>query len=221
MSDFFKITITSALMTASLCTIVPHLWASEIQVSRFNAEGLSGWETKVFKGKTEYLIQHENGRAVVRAVSHASASGMIRKLHFEPSKYRHLRWSWKVSHSVRGLDEKVKSGDDYAARVYVIFPGRFFWQMKAISYVWANKLSKEEYFSSPYSANAKVIVVESGNAKAGQWQIEERDLFADYQRLFGTEPPAAEAVAFMTDTDNTGGNAEAWYGDITLSTASR
>jgi hypothetical protein len=47
---------------------------------------------------------------------------------------------------------------------------------------------------------------------------EERDLFADYRLLFGTDPPDAEAIAIMTDTDNTGGSAEAWYGDIILST---
>jgi hypothetical protein len=34
--------------------------------------------------------------------------------------------------------------------------------------------------------------------------------------LFGTEPGQATAVAFMTDTDNTGSSATAWYGDITL-----
>lgn len=39
--------------------------------------------------------------------------------------------------------------------------------------------------------------------------------------MFGTDPPEAEAIAIMTDTDNTGGTAEAWYGDIILSTESK
>jgi hypothetical protein len=66
-----------------------------------------------------------------------------------------------------------------------------------------------------------MMAVESGNGKAGQWLMEERDLLADYRLLFGADPPEAEAVAIMTDTDNTGGSAEAWYGDIYLATEGR
>jgi hypothetical protein len=192
--------------------------AEEIPVSRFNTEGLVGWESKSFKGITEYNMVKENGRTVVKATSHAAASGLIRKIRFEPSKYRYLRWSWKIAHTIKGGDEKSKAGDDYAARVYVVFPGRFFWQMKAISYIWANKLVKGESVPSVYTGNAKMVAVESGDGKAGQWLTEERDLLADYRLLFGTDPHEAEAVAIMTDTDNTGGSADAWYGEISLST---
>lgn len=195
-------------------------WANEIQVSNFSAEGLAGWDTKSFKGTTEYRPVTEGGRVVVRAVSHGSASGLIKKISFQPAKYRYLRWSWKVSHTVRGGDEKTKAGDDYAARVYVLFPGRFFWQLKAINYIWANKLAKGAAIQNAFVSNARMIAVESGNGKAGQWLSEERDLFADYRALFGEDPPDAEAIAIMTDTDNTGGSAEAWYGDIVLSTES-
>jgi hypothetical protein len=38
----------------------------------------------------------------------------------------------------------------------------------------------------------------------------------DYRLLFGEEPSALGAVAIMTDTDNTGGQAVAYYGDISL-----
>lgn len=44
----------------------------------------------------------------------------------------------------------------------------------------------------------------------------ERDLYADYQRLFGGEPPRIVGVAVITDTDNTGESAVAYYGDIVL-----
>ncbi|HIJ97265.1 MAG TPA: DUF3047 domain-containing protein [Desulfuromonadales bacterium] len=195
--------------------------AQEIPVSRFAAEGLTGWESKSFKGVTEYRLLKENGQTVVKASSNNSASGLIRNLRFQPSKYRFLRWTWKISHTIEGGDERSKAGDDYAARVYVVFPGRYFWQMKAINYIWANKLAKGNSISSIYANNSKMVAVESGNSKAGQWIAEERDLLADYRLLFGTDPPEAEAIAIMTDTDNTGGSAEAWYGDIMLSTERR
>ena len=63
-----------------------------------------------------------------------------------------------------------------------------------------------------------MVVVESGPVKAGTWIVEQRDILADYRHLFGGEPRQIGAVAVMTDTDNTGGEATAWYGDISIST---
>ena len=44
-----------------------------------------------------------------------------------------------------------------------------------------------------------------------------RDVEADYRAAFGEAPPPISGVALMTDADNTGGSALAYYGDITLS----
>lgn len=209
-----------AVLLAVLSAAVPLARAEEIPVSRFNTEGLAGWEAKSFKGLTDYRLVHDAGRTVIKASSHDAASGLIRKIRFQPSKHRYLRWSWKVAGTIKGGDEKSKQGDDYAARLYVVFTGRYFWQTKAINYIWANKLAKGGTAQNAYSANARMIAVESGNEKAGIWLTEERDLLADYRVLFGSDPPEAEALAIMTDTDNTRGSAEAWYGDIILSTGS-
>jgi hypothetical protein len=59
--------------------------------------------------------------------------------------------------------------------------------------------------------------VESGDEKAGTWVSEERNIREDYRRFFGEEPPRVGAVAVMTDTDDTGDEVTAWYGDITIS----
>jgi hypothetical protein len=192
--------------------------AADLAVSRFSVEGLAGWTPKEFSGTTDYRLVNENGRAAVKATSHAAASGLIKEIRFKPATYRYLRWSWKFDHTIKGGDERSKAGDDYAARLYVVFPGGFFWQMKAINYIWANILPKGESIPNPYAAGDMMIAVESGPAEAGLWRCEERDIAADYRSLFGEEPAEATAIAIMTDTDNTGGNAIAWYGDITLST---
>lgn len=59
-----------------------------------------------------------------------------------------------------------------------------------------------------------MIVVESGTTKLNTWVTEERNVYEDYKRAFGEEPPPISGVAIMTDTDNTGESAEAYYGDI-------
>jgi hypothetical protein len=209
---------TITILIVLLSVFTTSAGADELAISRFGSEGLAGWERKSFKGLTEYRLLKEDGNTVVKAYSSNAASGLIRKMRFQPSNHRYLRWSWKISGTVAGGDERSTGGDDYAARIYVIFPGTFFWQTKALAYIWANRLTRGEAVKNAFTANVIMIAVESGNEKAGHWQTEERDLLADYRHLFGTEPPEAEAIAIMTDTDITGAIAEAWYRDIILST---
>jgi regulator of sigma D len=64
-----------------------------------------------------------------------------------------------------------------------------------------------------------MVAVQSGPSLAGRWLNEERDILSDYKSLFGEEPKKAGAIAIMTDTDNTGESAVAWYKDIILSTS--
>lgn len=213
LKTIFAVTVTVLL----LITQVP-VTAEELAVGRFLAEGIDGWETKEFKGLTEYSLIRENDSVVVKATSQAAASGLVKKIVFDPGKFRYLRWSWKIDHTIPGGDEKIKAGDDYAARVYVVFAGKFFWQTKAINYIWANQLKAGASLPNAFTSSAIMVAVQSGPKNAGQWFSEERDIWADYKNLFGTDPGEASAIAIMTDTDNTGKSAIAWYGDITLST---
>lgn len=209
-------------MAIHLATII--LWASsaiagEIPVGKFSAGDLNGWDDEVFKGKTAYSLVNDNGKTVLKARSVKAASGLIREIRLDPKEYPILHWSWKVAHSLKKEDVTKKSGDDFAARVYVVFPRTFFWRMRAINYVWANKIPRGSSVPSPYTANAVLVAVESGDEKAGQWVSEERNIYEDYRRLFGEEPPKIGAIAIMTDTDDTRDEATAWYGDIFLKSA--
>lgn len=59
-----------------------------------------------------------------------------------------------------------------------------------------------------------MIVVESGKNHLNTWVNEERDVYENYRNAFNDEPPMISGVAIMTDTDNTGESATAYYGDI-------
>jgi hypothetical protein len=204
-----------------LCSIVFFTAAvgrtNELAVSNFELDGLKGWTPKIFEGKTDYSLAKENGRVVVRATSHAAASCLVKQIKFNPAEYRYLRWSWKIENIIESGDEKTKAGDDYAARLYVVFPGYFFWQTRAINYIWANHLPKGEFIPNAYTAQTMMVAVESGPSLAGRWLNEERDILSDFKRLFGEEPKETTAIAIMTDTDNTGESAVAWYGNIVIS----
>jgi hypothetical protein len=67
-----------------------------------------------------------------------------------------------------------------------------------------------------YTARAMMLVVESGAKRVGEWVEVERNVYEDYKRAFNEEPPPLLGIALMTDTDQTGETATAWYGDISL-----
>lgn len=109
-----------------------------------------------------------------------------------------------------------KEGDDAAARVCVIFPHWFPSLSKKITYLWANRLPKGEHTLSPYYARSIMVAVESGRENTGKWITERRNVYEDFHMLFGEEPPDVGGIAIMTDTDNTGESAVAYYDDIKI-----
>jgi hypothetical protein len=58
--------------------------------------------------------------------------------------------------------------------------------------------------------------VDSGSEQTGRWVSHRRNIIEDYQSAFGHAPPAIIGIGIMSDSDNTGESATAWYGDITL-----
>ena len=192
---------------------------THVPVGLFSRGDLSGWEEKDFAGKTEYRFFRLDNRTTLRASSNSAASGRFKKVHINLKDTPVLHWSWKVDNLLDGVDEQTKSGDDYPARVYVVFSGGlFFWRTRAINYVWSNNQPIGTTWPNAFTGNAKMIAVESGSEKLGQWVVEQRNVAEDYRRLFGKEPGTVDAVAIMTDTDNSGQRASAWYGDIWFST---
>ena len=205
-----------------------------------NPTGLPhGWKPLTFpkiSRHTTYKIEGESERFWVKAESDASASALIKEVEIDPKAYPILRWSWKVENIIEKGDERKKEGDDYAARVYVNF--RYdsrkasLWERTqyavartiygsyppkgTINYIWANKLPQGKVVDNVYTSRAKVVAVESGREKVGQWASEERNIYRDYIALFGEEPPQVIGVAIMTDTDNTQDKAVAYYGEIFL-----
>jgi hypothetical protein len=61
------------------------------------------------------------------------------------------------------------------------------------------------------------MALRSGGARAGQWLSEKRNIQMDFKHLFGEDIRRLDAVAIMTDTDNSRQAATAWYGDIYFS----
>ncbi len=151
--------------------------------------------------------------------SRKSASGLWRMLNIHPAESGAISWGWEMEHSLStNRYERMKKGDDYSARVFVVFEPRFLkWKTRSICYVWATQQPAGSIYGSPFASNVATIVLESGDSRTGEWITEKRDFVADYKRFFGESPKRVSAVAIMIDTDNTGGEATAYFNDILLS----
>jgi len=177
------------------------------------------WLERQFSHKpTDYQIVEKDSNSFLMAVSENAASVLWRMLEIQPGKRGKISWRWKVENSLsKKTAEKTKKGDDYAARLYVVFePNLVSWKSRALCYVWAAKEPVGSVFKNPYAKSVATIVVQSGDQNKNKWLEEERNVILDYQQIFGKSPELITALAIMVDTDNSHQRAVAWFDDITL-----
>ncbi len=187
----------------------------DMLIGRFSAGDLKDWQTKSFQGETRYSLVEQGGQRALFADSRSAASGLYREIQVDLNRTPWLNWSWRVDRVLNDLDERTKAGDDYPARVYVVVSGgAAFWKTRSLVYVWSSKQPVGATWHNAFTSNARVMALRSGTKDAGGWISEKRDIRTDFRRLFGEDISQIDAVALMTDTDNSGQSATAWYGDI-------
>jgi hypothetical protein len=78
---------------------------------------------------------------------------------------------------------------------------------------------EEKSFSghTTFAVQARMIAVDSGSENAGKWVRHRRNVRDDLKAALGVDFTEAHVVAIMTDGDNSGMEACAWYGDISFS----
>ncbi|MEE8431409.1 MAG: DUF3047 domain-containing protein [Candidatus Desulfatibia sp.] len=216
--------------------------AEIIEVGKFSnlyagSDFPSTWKPLTFKKikqHTRYTLVADSGVVVVKAASNSSASGLIRKIEIDPKIYPVVTWRWKVTKIYEKGDVTKKKGDDYPARIYITFkydPDKagFFQKIKyktaktrydeyppvaVLNYIWASHAPEGTIVPNPYSDQSMMIAVESGAKKLNSWIEEVRNVYQDYKKAYGEEPPLISGVAIMTDSDNTKESAVSYFGDI-------
>ncbi len=185
-----------------------------------HARALDEWQEKVFKGKVLYAIELGQEQGFLVAQSNKASSGLIHRMKLDVRKYPMISWQWRVKKFPDKSIKSTESGgwlerDDYAARVYVIFPSWNITNIKSLEYIWDEKYPEGTILTSPFSKNIKLIVIESGTRNVDKWVSEERNIYKDYQKAFGRNPPrTVGAIALMTDADNSLSSAETFYKDL-------
>ncbi|MGR8940159.1 MAG: DUF3047 domain-containing protein [Gammaproteobacteria bacterium] len=208
----------AVLLLLTMVAVLAH-GADTIGIANFSSGSLRDWETQSFQGRTQYRLVERDGVQVLQADSLASASGLFRKQRIDLTHTPFLNWRWRIENRLGGLNEQSKPGDDYAARVYVVVSGGLtFWRKRAINYVWASTSPKGKIWPNAFAGDrVMMIALRSSSDEVATWYREKRNVLEDLRQQFGEDIRFIDAVAIMTDTDNAGGRATAYYGDIFFS----
>jgi Protein of unknown function (DUF3047) len=220
--------------------------ADEIAVGPFSQNAsldAAGWKplyVSARKPKTVYKLVDAGGTKVLEAAADKSFSALTHAVDIDPNTHPVIHFRWKVDSFPNGSDLKKKSGDDFAARVYVLFDydisklsfgarskirlARSIWgdavPAAALNYVWDARYPAGTTTWNAFTDRARMIVLESGDAHKGQWVSVTRNVVQDFKAAFGGEAPDylphIIGVAIATDSDNTQSTASAAYGDITF-----
>jgi hypothetical protein len=182
-----------------------------------------GWELKENTGKADFKVECEKGHCHLRMSSENTSWTLVKTVDFDIREYPILTWRWKVTKLPQGGDVRKKDTDDQAGQLYVQFP-RFPEKVRSqiIGYIWDATVPKGTILDSP-SENpppTKIVVVESGEEKLGQWVTEKRNVYEDYRNSFGDEvPPKVQRISLWINTQHTKSTAECFYDDIVFQKA--
>lgn len=216
-----KTRILSAILLVMLAVTGYSVTTCLKQFNFDEPQPLNKWDKMVLNGLVDYKVIKQGSNGFVDALSEKTCSALYYKIGFRLKDYPMLSWRWQV----KKFPDKRKvpadsEGNDYAARVYVIFPFLSFSSSKFIEYVWDENLPAGAEVKNPNGKNIKTIVVRSGMGEEGRWYSETRNVYEDYQRLFGKRPGmGVGAIAIMCNADNTKSEAEAMFDDIVISMA--
>jgi Protein of unknown function (DUF3047) len=210
------------------------VWASAAPGSGPSAT----WNHRAFPGKkqTSYQLSSHEGRNCVRSDSASAASMLRQTVRVEPGDLGKVSFSWKVPALIATADLMQADTDDSPVRLVLAFEGdrsRFSAKNAMLSelamaltgeplpyatlmYVWGTHRAPGSIIVSQRTDRIRKLLLESGPQHLGHWLDYERDIKADFEKAFGEAPGALVGIGIMTDTDNTRGQAQAWYGPVSL-----
>ncbi len=196
----------------------------------------AGWQAVLLPGKdpTHYAWGEKDGRPALSATSERSASMWRRKVELPAGTLGELSFSWWVEDLVPDANVAEQDREDAPARVLLAFGGdvsrlpqrtRMMFELaEALSgepppyatlmYVWDGSAPVGTVIVNPRTDRIRKIVVDSGPQNLRSWRDHRRDVVADFRKAFGEDPGPLQAVAVMTDTDNTRSRARTWYGPV-------
>ena len=171
----------------------------------------AGWELKEKSGKADFSVVKDGDLAAVRLRSADTSFSLQKEVNVDLKQFPVLTWKWKVAKLPVNGDFRKSKTDDQAAQLFLAFS-----KTKAIVYIWDTTAPQglmESTSPVPFMT-VKVVVVRSGPAELGKWITESRNVYEDYKKLYGSEPPAVNGMRLQINSQHTETSGESYFADV-------
>ena len=199
------------LWLAILFLAVP-AWAEDrVVIADFSSGTTSGWQIKEKSGKADVTVIKDADVSAVRFRSANTSFSLQKEVHVDLKKFPILTWKWKVTKLPGGGDFRKSTTDDQASQLFVAFT-----KAKSIVYIWDTSAPQglmEDTTPVPFM-HIKVVVVRTGAVDTGKWLTETRNVYEDYKKLFGEEPPPVSGMRLQINSQHTKTSAESYFADV-------
>ncbi len=193
------------------------VWAEDSVVIADFSHGLSadgvpaGWQLKEKSGRADFAVVKDSDISAARFRSANTSFSLQKEVHVDLKQFPVLTWKWKVTKLPEGGDFRKAKTDDEAAQLFVAFT-----KTKSIVYIWDTSAPQglmQDTTPVPFM-HIQVVVVQSGAAGTGTWITETRNVYEDYKKLFGEEPPPASGMRLQINSQHTRTSAESYFADV-------
>lgn len=204
----------------SLCLISVACMAFSAQASRdWKASDIIDWEPHSFEGNTDYQVGSDRSQIIARCRD-GQASGLFYRGKIDLDETPMISWEWRVNEFPDVENEQTKAGDDFAARIYVVKEHSILkWRTRALNYVWAQYSEAGSDWANPFADQAHMIALRQGEPGDDEWHTETRNMRDDFTQFHDEAPDTINAIAIMTDCDNSNSDATAEYRSIRVHAA--
>jgi len=171
----------------------------------------AGWELKEKSGKADFSVVKDGDVAAVRFRSANTSFSLQKEAKVDLKQFPVLTWKWKVTKLPVAGDFRKSKTDDQAAQLFLAFT-----KTKAIVYIWDTTAPQglmEDTSPVPFMT-VKVVVLRSGPAEMGKWLTESRNVFEDYKKLYGSEPPPVNGLRLQINSQHTETSGESYFADV-------
>jgi hypothetical protein len=171
----------------------------------------TGWQVTEKSGKADYAVVQDGGEHALLLRSAKTSFCLQKKVNVNLKQYPVLSWKWKVTKLPKDGDFRRSGTDDQAAQLFLAVT-----RTEAIVYIWDTSAPQglmESTSPVPFMT-VKVVVVRSGPAELGKWVVETRNVYEDYKKLYGVEPPPVAGVRLQINSQHTKTSAESLFADV-------
>lgn len=189
---------------------------------------------------TRFDLMPIDGQKVLRVQTDGSYGNLVHALPgIKLAEGVKLRWRWRLDQPLVNSDLRQRRGDDTPLKVCLLFDlpaaslsfvDRSVLAMArsvsgeklpsaTLCYVWDHLIPAGTLLNNAFTSRVRMLVLDSGNKRLGQWTNQERDVAADFKQAFGRESeilPRLDGVLVGADSDNAGGQSLGYVGDVTL-----